>query len=517
MNITRDIGIRRPPAHMMDNSVYTIGIMAAATLVSLAFDRIGFSEPVIIMTLLLGVLLVAIHTAGYIYGISASVISVLLFNYFFTVPRYTLMVHDPQYIVTFTIMLAVSIMTSTQTARVKQQAELSALRERRSEMLYKVSQSMLKAQGVQEIYILVIQQVEILFGHPVSLYFPDERHVMTGIGGKTGEDDWIHSEDAIIAGWVFRTGTSAGAGSAMYPDAPGYYAPIIGQSRVLGVIGIAVLKDAALDAEQIALLEAVAAQVALALEREKVMEVQQLSKMEVERERLRNTLLRSISHDLRTPLTGIAGAAGTILDNYEFLEDEIKKKLLEGIGDDVQWLIRLVENLLSMTRIEAGKPDIQKMAEAVEEVVAEAVAQVKKRSGDHRIIVRIPDDLLVIPMDGNLIEQVLINLLENAVKYTPDGSEIQVRVDSAGEFIRFEVMDNGHGIPEKDLPHLFDLFYTGENANTEARKGSGLGLAICRTIVQAHGGEIFADNRPGGGALFQFTIPSGDSKEVRHE
>ncbi len=503
-------------AFIVNNIIWTIGSISASILISLAFDRIGFSEATIIMTFLLGVLLVAASTDGYVYGIFASIIGVLAFNYYFTEPRYSLMVHDPQYIVTFAIMMVVALMTSTLTARVKRQADFSAMQTKRSEMLYHISQSMLKTQGVQEVYQLVIQHVERLFGCPVSLYFPDDHHIISKFGGTAEENEWINSQEAKIAGWVFRTGTAAGTGLETYPKLHGYFIPIIGQSRVLGVIGIDYPDESRLDKEQIALFEGVAAQAALALEREKVLEEQQQSKMEMERERLRNTLLRAISHDLRTPLTAISGAAGTILANYDDLDDGIKKNLLEGIGEDVQWLIRLVENLLSMTRIESGKPDIRKTSEAVEEVVAEAVAQVKKRSGDHRISVRMPADLIMIPMDGNLIEQVLINLMENAVKYTPAGSEIQVRVERAGKYVQFEVMDNGKGISEKDMPHLFNLFYTGENAFTDARKGSGLGLAICRSIVRAHGGEIVADNHHDGGAVFRFTIPIESSEEAHH-
>lgn len=495
------------------NIFLVIGSLAASTVISAGFDRIGFSESTIILMYLLGVLLVASRTAGYLYGILASVVGVLSFNYFFTAPRFSLSVHDPQYIVTFVIMLIVALTTSALTARVKQQAELSSLREQRANMLYRISQDMLKTQGVQEIYLLTLQQLEILFGFPAALFFPDESRYLVRLQGAGAAGKEMNPREHDIAERVFRTGTTEEAGRAA---GSGCYVPVIGQNRVLGVLLIACPEEAPLEAEQITLLEAVAAQAALAIEREKVLEAEQSSRMEIERERLRNTLLRSISHDLRTPLTGIAGATSTILDNYDHLDDGIKKRLLEGMGEDVQWLIRLVENLLSMTRLEAGKPDIRTRLEAVEEVVAEAVAQVKKRSGQHRISVKMPKELIMVPMDGNLIEQVLINLMDNGIKYTPEGSEIQVRVEMAGEKVWFEVADNGNGIAEADMPHLFNLFYTGGNASPEARKGSGLGLAICQSIIHAHHGEIFAGNRPDGGAVFRFSIPY-DPQEASHE
>lgn len=493
------------------NSIYLmIGILAASTLISVGFERIGFSESTIILMYLLGVLLVASRTVGYAYGILASVIGVLSFNYFFTAPRFSLSVHDPQYIVTFAIMLIVALTTSALTARVKQQAELSSLREKRANMLYRISQSMLKTQGVQEIYLLTLEQLKILFGFPAALFFPDTNRNLVRLQDPTVPGNEPDPKEHELAERVFRTGTT----EAFSPF--GAYVPIIGQNRILGVILIQCPEEAPLEAEQMTLLEAVAAQGALAVEREKVLEAEQTSRMEIERERFRNTLLRSISHDLRTPLTGIAGATSTILDNYEHLDDGIKKRLLEGMGEDVQWLIRLVENLLSMTRLEAGKPDIRTRLEAVEEVVAEAVAQVKKRSGQHRISVSMPKELIMAPMDGNLIEQVLINLMDNGIKYTPEGSEIQVRVEKAERKVWFEVSDTGNGIAEADMPHLFNLFYTGGNTSPEARKGSGLGLAICQSIILAHHGEIFAGNRPDGGAIFRFSIPY-DPQEVLHE
>lgn len=490
------------------SGIQTMGILFFITLIVLGFDWIGFSEATIILMYLLGVLIVSSQTPGYIYGISASVVGVLLFNYFFTDPRLSLSVNDPQYLVTFLVMLMVAIVTSTLTARAKQQAELSALREKRASMLYQISQSMLKTKGVQDIYPVIIGQLENLFNFPVYLYFPDDKRRLIRLPQQVEGESRETPEEREIVERVFRTGTSGETSG---------YVPIIGQSRILGVIVVLCPAGFVMNKEQVTLLEAVAAQVALAVELEKVLEKEQRSKMEIERERLRNTLLRSISHDLRTPLTGIAGAANTILDNYDQLDDETKKNLLDGIGEDVQWLIRLVENLLSITRLEAGAPVVKKHMEAVEEVVAEAVAQVRKRAGNHRISVKLPKDLIMIPMDGNLIEQVLVNLMDNGIKYTPEGSEIKVSVELTGQHIWFEVLDNGHGISDADMPHLFDLFYTGGNARAEARKGSGLGLAICQSIVRAHHGEIVAGNLPEDGAIFRFSLPVNEPEEASYE
>lgn len=499
------------------NAGVSSAIMLSATLGGILFERVGFSESTVILVFLLGIILVSVRTLGFVYGIAASIYGVLAFNYFFTEPRYSLTVHDPQYLITFLVMLIVALITSTLTARVKSQVELSLLREARTTVLYQISQDLLMSKGIQEIYTVVIHQLKRLFGLPAFAYIPDHKGALIPVNAKGGGGDPSGENELLLAEQVFRTGTAMGCQQRPQAGLKGCYIPVVGQSRVLGVIGVARHDSEIMASEQVALLDAVAAQIALAVEREKILEAEQAARLEVDRERFRNTLLQSISHDLRTPLTGIAGAAATILDNYDQLDDVIKKRLLEGMGDDVQWLIRLVENLLSMTRLEAGMPNLRIRPEAVEEVVAEAVVQVRKRSPNHRILVDLPEELLMVPMDGNLIEQVLINLLDNAVKYTVADSEIHMRVYKDGRSVWFEVTDNGLGIPEKDLPHLFDLFYTGSNAAPEVRRGSGLGLTICQAVISAHHGEIFAFNRTEGGAGFRFRIPVSELEEDIYE
>jgi len=260
-------------------------------------------------------------------------------------------------------------------------------------------------------------------------------------------------------------------------------------------------------------LEAVTAQIALAAEREKVWQKQHKSKMEVERERLRSNLLRGISHDLRTPLTGILGATSTIIDNYDVLQNSVKKELLQDVYEETSWLIHSIENILSLTKIDEGRIEIKKNMEAVEEIVGEAVSRVKKLSGSHNIKIDIPDALILIPIDGMLIEQVFINLIDNAIKYTPEDSTITVSAKIEEDDIIFEVSDNGNGIPEESLPLIFNRFYTGTSSNRNIRHGTGLGLAICKSIITAHGGKIYAFNSPSGGAVFRFILPAGSDSD----
>lgn len=255
------------------------------------------------------------------------------------------------------------------------------------------------------------------------------------------------------------------------------------------------------------LIEAVVAQMSLALDREELVKEKEETKLEFEREQLRSNLLRAISHDLRTPLTGIAGSSNLILSSYDELSREVMIDLVKEINNDSEWLIRLVENLLSMTRIESGKLEIKKNPEIVEEILSESIQHLKSRLNNHKLTVDIPQDVLFVPMDGKLIEQVIINLVDNAVKYTPEGSVVKIKVYRNKNNVYFEISDNGPGINKNDIDHLFETFYKGNKNNADSRRGVGLGLAICKSIVLAHGGDIKVRNNEAGGAKFIFTLP----------
>jgi two-component system sensor histidine kinase KdpD len=272
----------------------------------------------------------------------------------------------------------------------------------------------------------------------------------------------------------------------------------------LGVIGIALPSGFQMPESQRMFPETIGAQIALVIEREQMYERQQRAQLEIERERLKGDLLRSVSHDLRTPLAGILGAASTVKENYELLTDDVRKDFLQGICTDAEWLNHLVDNILSMTRFSEGTVILKKEMEAVEELVAGAVQRIKKRTQNKDISISIPEELIMIPVEGILIEQVIVNLLDNAIKHTPENARVNVTVVRDATHIAFSVHDNGPGIPEEELPLVFDRFYTSAK---QGRRGFGLGLAICKSIVEAHGGKITAYNDPEGGAVFRFVLP----------
>ena len=226
---------------------------------------------------------------------------------------------------------------------------------------------------------------------------------------------------------------------------------------------------------------------------------------------MKANLLRSVSHDLRTPLTSIIGSSSAVLENYDQFSDEVKKDLIGHVRDDAQWLVRLVENMLSITRFNEGAVQIDKVPQAAEEIAAEAVGKFKKRFNTLPVRVSVPDELLMVPMDATLIEQVLINLMENAVLHAEGATEIELRIRREGDLAQFSVLDNGSGIEPAVLPKLFEeMFPHAGELRGDGRRSMGIGLSVCMSIVRAHGGTMKAKNRATGGACVSFVLPMGE-------
>jgi two-component system sensor histidine kinase KdpD len=313
-------------------------------------------------------------------------------------------------------------------------------------------------------------------------------------------------QEQAVVHWVFINKKSAGAGTDTLMGAGAFYMPIISQGNVLGVIGLSCAKGK-LSQNNRSFLKMITSLVAMALERQYLSDEQRKILIESEKEKMRSNLLRAISHDLRTPLTGILGASSVILENGEFLGKETHDQLVFNIREDSQWLIRMVENLLSVTRINEGTMNVTKTPEAAEEIVAEAISRIRKRFPRRKISVKVPDELLMVPMDGKLIEQVLINLLENAIKHSPEDLTIEVEVMKQGRYAVFEVIDKGLGIAEQDFPYLFESYVPTGKRSSDSSRGMGIGLSICMSIIKAHHGKMEAANKLEGGAVFQFALP----------
>ncbi len=486
-------------------------IMLITTIVALCIDYLGFSAANVIMIFILGVIIVNIKTRGYILGFICSIVSILLFNYLFTEPRYSLEVYDKSYIATFPIMLIVTFTIGTLTSKIQREALNSSKRENITQILYRVSRKLLSATGTADVVGIGIKYLSRLLERTVICYLGQENKLSTPFiyTATKGEKDrtLLSKDEEAVAYWTFLNDKECGAGTNTFHGAKGYYMPLKSHGKVLGVLGVSCI-NGPLKPEQKFIFETVASQIYIALDREILAETQKKSNLEIESERLRSNLLRSISHDLRSPLAGIKGSVSTIIETGNLISEKTRGELLQSVYDDTEWLIRLVENLLSMTRFDGGDMKVKKDTELVEEVVYEAVQRILKRSTAHEIKVTVPETVIMAPMDGSLIEQVLINLIDNAIKFTPKNSLIEVKVYENEKDIIFEVIDNGTGIAEDILPHIFDRFFTNGDKISDSRRGVGLGLAICKSIVEAHGGTITADNRESQeGAIFKFNIP----------
>jgi len=485
-------------------------LLVVATVISLILQRVGIGDQNIIMTYILSVLVISRITKGFIFGILSSITSVLAFNFFFTVPYYTFNAIQPGYPVTFLIMLVVALITSALTIRIKTQAKLAVQREHRTEMLYEINKKLLITRGLENIISLTNDYILNLFGRSVIFYPIDPENGDKGIlktNLNNHEINEFESDDErAVVHWVFVNNKIAGAGTDTLMGSIGFYIPVISQGRVLAVIGLLCDKGI-LDHNERQFLRMIVSQVAMALERQRLSDEQRSILVNSEKEKMRSNLLRAIAHDLRTPLAGILGASSVIRENKENLDEDTRDKLNLDIQEEAQWLIRMVENLLSVTRINDGESKVTKIPEAAEEVVAVAVSRIRKRFPNHKVDITVPNQLLEVPMDGTLIAQVLINLIENAVKHSPSNEPVEVILRNTESDAIFEVKDHGVGIVEEDLPNLFTSYVPKTNKSPDSSRGMGIGLSICMTIIKAHNGTMEAYNQSSGGAVFMFTLP----------
>ena len=485
-------------------SSYGLGVVGVALSTALAWLMFPyFSVANLIMVYLMGVVLVATR-----YGrgpsVLASVLSVAAFDFFFVPPYLSFAVSDIQYLLTFAVMLVVALTISGLAVRTKQQAELARHQERRTAVLYALSRELATHRGLATLTQLAVKHVREVFESQAAIFVADlgKRLVL-----QRGEQLFFEFDpkESGVAQWVFEHGERAGLGSDTLPGASALYLPLAGSKGPIGVLAVRpTLATRFLDQEQLHLLEVLANQIALALERARLTEEAQQARVSVETERMRNAILSSVSHDLRTPLATITGAASGLLEGHETMEPASRKELAQSIYDEAHRLDRLVQNLLDMTRLEAGAVQLQKEWHPFEEIVGAALTRLEGRLAGHPVNTKFPPDLPLVLLDGVLMEQVLINLLENALKYAPPSTAIELSASVSDHELVFEIADRGPGVPPGDEQRIFDTFY---RAGPAREGGVGLGLTICRGIIEAHGGRIWVEKRPGGGAVFRFTLP----------
>ena len=455
--------------------LFLILILLGTTLGSIGLNKLGVGKENILMIFMVGVLLITAVTKGYSFGIIASCVSVVIFNYFFTEPLHTLVINSTNDMVLMLFFLIASVISSSLTARFQRQLLISQRNEQTARLLHEIARSFLNLTCEENIINHGILYIMDNIGYDSIVELND--------GGQT------YTSDNFIPGGNERS-------TELF---------IMGFAKRLGTLKI-YDKNKNLDMEQEWLANAVAAQMGIALDREFVYNERENTRIAMEREHLISNLLRSIGHDLRTPLAGIAGASSYIVERSKSLDRESIERLAGDINEQAIWLTTLVENILNMTRIENDKLEVNKQSEVIDDVVSEAVTHVvglNKRP----FKITLPKEVIAVPMDGKMIVQVLVNLLDNAVKHTSNDCAIELVINQIDGYVVFNIADGGIGTDNSINEDLFDAFVTSGKTGADGKKGIGLGLAICKAVVKAHGGRITTGTSNLGGALFTFTLP----------
>ena len=449
------------------NCLKSIGILLAATVLCLLFDELGFTDANMIMVYILGVLLISVVTSKKIYSIISAIGSVFLFNFLFTSPRFSFSAYETGYPVTFVVMFLTAFITATLAGQYKEQAKQSAKIAFRTQIVFDTNQMLTKAKNKEDIINITTKQLEKLLARRIWINQQERLPVHE-----------VHKEEC------YKLQTSENEYGFVHIEG----------------------KEEPLDASENSILISIIGECALALENQKNAEEKEAAAILAKSEQLRANLLRTISHDLRTPLTSISGNASNLLNNSNYFDKDTKQQLYQDIYDDSMWLITLVENLLSATRIEDGKMQLQLSSEVFNDIIEEALTHISRSADTHKIVFQGKDDLLLVKADAKLIVQVIVNLLDNALKYTEADSEILVQMEKKDNMAILSVADNGPGIPDEEKDKIFDKFYRGMNKIADNRRSLGLGLYLCKAIIEAHGGKIHVTDNLPNGTVFSFSL-----------
>ena len=495
----------------LKDTLITLLLLAAAVAIGLAFTLFGFSEANIITVFILGVLVISVMTVSPLYSVAGSLASVLLFNWFFIDPKFSFHTYQTEYVVTFVITLVSALITGTLANRLKMNARQSAREAFRAKVLFDTNQLLQKAEKSEDVIRITARQINTLLDRDVVIYPRGENGGLeSGMEFNTprpsGDAERPDANEREIAQWVFRSQKPAGLRTGDYGGAGAQYQPVCLNGHCYGVIAIR-LAFTPLEPFENSVFMSILGECALALESLRNAAEKEQASVMARNEQLRANLLRSISHDIRTPLTSISGNASNLMSHYRQLDDETLQQIFSDIYRDAEWLVDLVENLLSISRIENGQMELHLSADVLNDVIEEALKHVDRNVRQHRLTVQSSDDILLVNMDSRLIMQVLINLINNAVNNTQTGSEIRIRSGRQGGMAYVAVSDNGPGIPDGIKPRVFEMFYTGQNPVADGRRGLGLGLPLCRSIIEAHHGAITLTDNPPSGCCFTITLP----------
>ena len=483
--------------------LFTLILLIIETLIGYLFMKTGFKESNIIMVYIVGVLFTAILTNSQICWIVSTILSVVLFNFMFTFPHFSLVTYGEDYPITFAVLLIVSLITGSISNKMKSQVDKSTKTAYRTKILFDASQLIQNSENDEEIINVTVNQIQKLLDRETFVYLSKNKKYYTVSSESTDELEYINNE---IIQLVLNKNTRAGYGTEYFKNDSYTYIPLSGNKNVFGVVGIK-LKNNPIEPFENSIILSIIGECALAIENYYNLKEKELNEILAKNEQVRANLLRAISHDLRTPLTSIMGNSDNLLVNNKMLDEDTKTQMYSEIYEDSLWLINLVENLLSITKLEDGKIKLNYTTELIDDIIDEALKHINRNKINHHIIVEGFKELLFVKVDVRLIIQVFINLIDNAVKYTPEGSMIIVRVTKNESKAIINVIDNGPGIKEDDKERIFEMFYIGDNIIADGRKSLGLGLSLCKSIINAHGCEITVSNNDPTGTIFTFDLP----------
>ena len=484
----------------------SLGVIIVISLIGLFFAYLGFSEANIITLYILGVLITSIVTSSKLAWGFSSVASVLIFNFLFTKPRFSLMAYGDGYPITFAIMFVASLITGSLASKMHNQTKQSSQAAYRTKILFDANRLLQRASDDEEVLKITAEQLKKLLNREIVIFKQNKDALQTLVYALDDSFQMGDKELNIATSILINH-------SYDYKDAQlrcDYY-PLKTQLRTYGIVAV-YKNEKEIDSFENSIVLSLVGECALALENLFNAKEKELAAVLAENEQLRANLLRAISHDLRTPLTAISGNASNLISNASSFDEQTKLSIYNDIYNDSMWLINLVENLLSITRLEEGRMNLNFTAELIDEVVAEAVKHVNMRQGRQKITVVHKDEFLLAKMDTRLIIQVIINILDNAIKYTPKDSMITITSEKQKDKAIISIADNGAGIPDELKERVFDMFYTGANKLADSRRSIGLGLSLCKSIISVHGGEIFVKDNVPSGAIFTFTLPIGEIK-----
>ncbi len=515
--ITGDIGepvvqhvTKAAPPRQANGKELPFSIVSVAVATGIAFLLSRYLAAVdIAMVYLLCIVLVS-SRAGKWPSLLATFLSIAAFDFFFVPPRYTFAVSEVKYLFTFAVMFVVAFVISRLTLRIRQQAMAARAREKRTAALYSLSRELVHERGIAKLSTVAVKRLSDLFLSRAVILVPDDNGKL--IAPATGLETFaLDANEAGVAQWAFDHRQEAGLGTDTLSGAEAVYIPLTASNRTVGVLGVMPGPSVEFEHEQVHALESFANQIALALDRAMLGAEAQQAFLRAETEALRSTLLSSVSHDLRTPLAAITGAATALLQKDIALDQNSRQELAGTIQEEAEHLNQIIKNVLDMTRLESKEITVKKEWQSLEEIAGVALNRLSGRLKDRELHVNIPADLPLVPFDPLLIEQVLMNLLDNTLKYTPADTPVDLSALVNGGYLIVELADRGPGILPGHEENIFQKFVHGPSG------GIGLGLAICRAIIEAHGGNIHAENRPGGGAAFRFTLPIGGEKPLMPE